>query len=221
MPAIAVVGAGPGLGLSIGRVFGRQGFDVALISRSRENLDRLVAVLAEEGITAAGFPADTADPARLSAALAEAAQRFGGIDVLEYSPYDGLVTVAPEQVTVDALRPEIEHILYGAITATQAVLPAMLDAKSGTLLYTLGIGSVSPLPFLATVNTAQAALRNWVHNLNGTLSDQGVHAADVAIGVMIGAEAPEGVPHRSSDDLAQIYWDLHTRRDLPEVVVTA
>lgn len=34
MPVIAIVGAGPGLGLSIARRFGRQGFAVALISRT-------------------------------------------------------------------------------------------------------------------------------------------------------------------------------------------
>jgi NAD(P)-dependent dehydrogenase (short-subunit alcohol dehydrogenase family) len=36
MPAIAVVGAGPGLGLSIARVFGRHEFDFALKTRQRE-----------------------------------------------------------------------------------------------------------------------------------------------------------------------------------------
>jgi short-subunit dehydrogenase len=35
MPAIAIVGAGPGLGLSIAKVFGSHGFDIALISRTQ------------------------------------------------------------------------------------------------------------------------------------------------------------------------------------------
>lgn len=34
MPTIALVAAGTRLGLSLGRVFGRHGFDVALIARS-------------------------------------------------------------------------------------------------------------------------------------------------------------------------------------------
>jgi len=36
MSTIAIVGAGPGLGLSIAKAFGRNGFSVALVSRSQE-----------------------------------------------------------------------------------------------------------------------------------------------------------------------------------------
>ncbi|MFE4723990.1 SDR family NAD(P)-dependent oxidoreductase, partial [Streptomyces sp. NPDC056728] len=54
MSTIAIVGAGPGLGLSIAKVFGVHGFDVALISRNKVKLDALVAELAEAGITAEG-----------------------------------------------------------------------------------------------------------------------------------------------------------------------
>lgn len=86
MPTIAIVGAGPGLGLSIAKVFGGHGFDVALISRNKDKLDALVAELAETGLTAEGFPADVADPDQLTGALQAAIARFGRIDVLEFSP---------------------------------------------------------------------------------------------------------------------------------------
>ncbi|MFW8745672.1 SDR family NAD(P)-dependent oxidoreductase, partial [Mesorhizobium japonicum] len=88
MPTIAIVGAGRGLGLAIARTFGAEGFDVALISRNGDKLDGLVADLAADGITAAGFPADVLDRVGLRAALAAAKEHFGGIDVLEYSPSD-------------------------------------------------------------------------------------------------------------------------------------
>jgi hypothetical protein len=90
MPTIAIVGAGPGLGLPVAKVFGDHGFQVALISRSKGNVDTLVATLAKSGITAAAFPADIADRAALTSALEQAAERFGAIDVLEFSPYGGL-----------------------------------------------------------------------------------------------------------------------------------
>jgi len=69
MPAIAIVGAGPGVGLSIARVFGHQGFAVALVARNEGKLDGLVAQLAEDGIEAAGFPADVMDRPSLVAAF--------------------------------------------------------------------------------------------------------------------------------------------------------
>ncbi|CAM5439147.1 SDR family NAD(P)-dependent oxidoreductase [Streptomyces coeruleorubidus] len=61
MPSIAIVGAGPRLGLAVARTFGSHGFDVALISRSRDKLHDLVGELTTEEITAAAFPADVLD----------------------------------------------------------------------------------------------------------------------------------------------------------------
>lgn len=219
MTAIAIVGAGPGLGASLGKLFGSNGFDVALISRSKANFDALAAALAEKGVTAEGFPADVADTASLTAALEAAQARFGRIDVLEFSPYAGLVQVSPAEVTVENLRPAIQELLFGAVTATQAVLPAMLEAGTGTLLYTTGGGAISPYPFLATLNAAQAALRNWAHNLHATLADRGIHAATVAVNAMITDHAPKGVPAIAPDELAQAYWNLHTHHDRAEIVV--
>lgn len=86
MPVIAIVGAGPSLGLSIARRFGRAGFAVALISRSAANLGTLTAELQRTGIEAAGFEADVRDRPALTGALAAAARRLGPVDVLEYSP---------------------------------------------------------------------------------------------------------------------------------------
>ncbi|MFJ7949551.1 SDR family NAD(P)-dependent oxidoreductase [Streptomyces sp. NPDC096354] len=216
MPTIAIVGAGPGLGLSIAKVFGGHGFDVALISRSKDKLDALVTELDEAGITAESFPADVADPAQLTGALEGAIARFGRIDVLEFSPHAGLTMTVPKDVTLDNLRPQIGSLLYGAVAAAQTVLPGMLDAGSGTLLFTTGGGAITPYPMLADINIAQAGQRNWAINLHNTLADQGIYVANIAINLMIGAQAPEGVPHRAPDDIALDYWSLHSRREAAE-----
>ncbi|MFE7385814.1 SDR family NAD(P)-dependent oxidoreductase [Streptomyces zhihengii] len=218
---IAVVGAGPGLGLSVARVFGGHGFDVALVARNKEKLDGLVTDLAQAGISAAAFPADIADPAQLTSALQQAAERFGRIDVLEFSPLAGLEMVQPQDVTLENLRPQTDALLYGAVTAAQAVLPAMREAGSGTLLFTTGSGAIDPVPMLASMNIAQAGARNWALNLHKALAGEGVYVASIAIGVMIGDQAPEGVPHRSADDIAQEYWELHTGREKAEHVISA
>ncbi|MCO6007727.1 SDR family NAD(P)-dependent oxidoreductase [Actinoallomurus purpureus] len=221
MPTIAIVGAGPGLGLSLAKVFGGHGFDVALISRTKDKLDALVAELTNTGITAEAFPADVADPAQLTDALGAAIARFGRIDVLEFSPHAGPSMTAPKEVTIDTLRPQIDSLLYGAVAAVLAVLPGMIEAGSGTLLFTTGGGAVSPYPMLADVNIAQAGQRNWAINLHNTLAAEGIYAANVAIDLMIGTEAPEGVPYRAPDEIALDYWALHTSRDQAEHFIGA
>jgi NADP-dependent 3-hydroxy acid dehydrogenase YdfG len=225
MPSIAIVGAGPGMGLAIARTFGSHGFNVALISRDRTKLDGLVDTLTVEGVTAAAFPADVRDHTALTRALGEAATRFGTIDVLEYSPVgsaDTTVMTAPSQSAPSDVQDQIDFQLYGAIAATRAVLPAMRQAGSGTLLYTTGAGSLDPVPVVANVNAAAAALRNWVINLHKELADSGIQAAHVAIDVSLGAvEVVPGFPTAMPDEVAPIYWELHVNRDQAERVFTA
>ncbi|TVZ06369.1 SDR family NAD(P)-dependent oxidoreductase [Trebonia kvetii] len=228
MPAIALVAAGPRLGLSLGKIFGGHGFDVALIARSTEHLGELTAKLAAQGVAAAGFPADITERSALAAALDSAAERFGAIDVLHYSSQgagsaETLRTTGALDVTVDNLQPQLESICYGAITATRAVLPAMLAAGSGTLLYTTGGSSVTPAPVFVSAGMAGAALRKWVLTVNGTLAGSGVYAGHVAIGTWIAGTpgAPAGTRVREPDDIARLYWDLHTRREPVEHLIEA
>lgn len=220
MPSIALVAAGARLGLSLGRIFGRNGFDVALIARSRPRLDELTEKLAAGGVTAAGFPADVADRPALATALESAAARFGPIDVLHYSAPPGsggadAHAVGPLDVTVDNLAPQIESMCYGAVTATRAVLPAMLAAGSGTLLYTTGASSVTSVPVFVSAGMAGAAVRNWALTLNRALAGKGIYAGHVAIGAWITGTPgmPEGASPKDPDDIARLYWDLHTSRE--------
>lgn len=228
MPAIALVAAGARLGLSVGKVFGGHGFDVALIARSEERLGELAAKVAADGVRTAAFPADVTDRAALTAALDSAAERFGGIDVLHYAaPAAGnshaARTTGALDVTVDSLAPQLESICHGAITATRAVLPAMLAAGTGTLLYTTGASSVTPVPVYVATGMAGAALRKWVLTLNGALAGKGIYAGHVAIGTWIAGTpgAPEGAPLRQPDDLARLYWNLHTDRAPADHLVSA
>jgi NADP-dependent 3-hydroxy acid dehydrogenase YdfG len=213
MPVLAIVGAGPGLGLSIARLFGAHGFDVALIARDKTRLDGLVADLAGSGVTAAAFAADVTDRPSLTRALQQAQQRFGRIDVLEYSPAAREVEMAgPLEATPDNTQGQIEYYLYGAMTAAWQVLPAMREAGAGTLLFTTGGGSITPHPAMGNINAAAAALRNWVLNLHQVLDGSGVYAAHVAISTWIGSGAPEAEPGA----IAATYWDLYQKRDRAE-----
>jgi NAD(P)-dependent dehydrogenase (short-subunit alcohol dehydrogenase family) len=228
MPAIALVAAGSRLGLSLGKTFGDHGFNVALIARSKERLDWLTGELAADGVTAAAFPADVTDRSALAAALDSAARRFGGIDVLHYSsPGAGTIetlrSTGALDVTVDNLRPQIESTCYGAITATRAVLPAMLATGTGTLLYTTGASSVTPAPVFVSAGMAGAALRKWALTLSDALADRGIYVGHVAIGTWIAGTpgAPEGTPLKEPDDIARLYWDLHAARGPAEHLISA
>ena len=84
MPTIAIMGAGPGMGLAIAQTFGKEGHQVALLSRTPAKLDPVVAELTDQGIEAAAFAADVLDRPAIVSGLAAVKQRFGQIDVLDY-----------------------------------------------------------------------------------------------------------------------------------------
>ncbi|TCO47095.1 short subunit dehydrogenase [Kribbella antiqua] len=214
MPVIAIVGAGPGMGLSIAKLFSGRGFEVALVARNAAKLDTLVADLKEHGVSAMAFTADVTDRPSLVAAFEEITKRLGPIEVLEYSPATREVEMAgPLEVTPDNLQQQIEYYLYGAVTAAAQVIPAMREAGRGTLLFTTGGGSITPHPAMGNINAAAAALRNWVLNLHQVLDGTGVYAAHVAISAWIGSGSPEADP----DTIAATYWDLYQARDRAEV----
>jgi NADP-dependent 3-hydroxy acid dehydrogenase YdfG len=228
MPAIALVAAGARLGLSLGKTFGRQGFDVALIARSKDRLGELTEELAAEGVKTASFPADVTDRAALTAALRNAAERLGAIDVMHYSAppagnSEAVRNTGALDVTVDDLASQIESICYGAITATHTVLPTMLAAGTGTLLYTTGASSVIPVPMFVGAGMAGAALRKWVLTLNSALAGKGIYAGHVAIGAWIAGTPgiPDDAKPKHPDDIARLYWELHTTRETADRFISA
>ncbi|MFE2564435.1 hypothetical protein [Streptomyces mirabilis] len=55
-------------------------------------------------------------------------------------------------------------------------------------------------------------------NLHNELSESGIYTAHIAISTRLGEGGPEGIPSAAPEHVAPLYWDLHERRDLAEVV---
>ncbi|WP_330294034.1 hypothetical protein [Streptomyces sp. NBC_00576] len=94
----------------------------------------------------------------------------------------------------------------------------MRKAGAGTLLFTTGGGSVHPVPMFGNVNAAATALRNWVINLHNELTGTGVHAAHVAVNILIGDGGQPGFPTATPEQIAPLYWDLYERNHRSEIV---
>src|SRR5262249_257968 len=82
---LLIVGAGPRLGGAIARRFGREGYDMALISSHEASVAALGAGLRDEGITAGWTVTDVRDDAALRAAVTRFAEYTGGIDVVQHN----------------------------------------------------------------------------------------------------------------------------------------
>ncbi len=203
MATAVIVGMGPGVSAAVARRFGREGFAIAAVARRSEALDEQIASLAASGVKATGYTADAADPASLRAALETASAAHGTIDVLIYNAagvrFKPLIELSAEELTAD-----FKVSVAGALTAAQAVLPAMKARGSGTLLFTGGGFAFEPMPQLAVVGVGKAAIRNLVFSLFADLKDTGVHAATVTIAGMV----KPGTAF-DPDKIADVYWQLH------------
>jgi len=212
MPVIAILGAGPGMGLAIAKIFGRHGYRVALLSRNLAKQEPLVTELATRGIIAAAFRADARDRGSVASGLAAVKQRLGAIDVLEFSPAAGRLPLSSATgLTHENVRVWIDLYVHGAVAAVNHVLPDMLARGSGTILFTTSASSVHPAPRFGAVGAAMAWLRNWAYALHAAVAPRGVQVGHVAIGAFR--------PAALSDAIAPLYWELHTHRHEIEKVL--
>ncbi|WP_421107183.1 SDR family NAD(P)-dependent oxidoreductase [Streptomyces sp. NEAU-S77] len=209
MTTVAIVGAGPGLGLATARRFGVAGHSVALISRGAEHLDGLAAELGRDGIQARGFTADVLDPASLIAALETAADTLGPVEVLQYSPVPRRDFMKPVLDThASDLDAPLAFSVKGPVTCVNAVLPGMRALGRGTLLFVNGGSAVRPHPERAGTSIAFAAESAYARMLHDTLTPENIHAAQL---IIPGAIRPDA-EHSSPDVLAQRLYDMHTDR---------
>ena len=216
MPTIAIVGAGPQFGLSTARIFGAHDYRVALIARSRDRLVDLSSQLTAQGVEAAGFPADVRDGAALTGALAEAAERFDGIDVLSFSPLPARDYLQPVlQTTPEQAQAAFEFSVLGTMRSVQAVLPAMRERGQGSLLFTSGGSALTPNGNVAGTSISMAGEAAYITMLHEALAPENIYVAHLVVRVGIAAGAQPGDP----DDLAAQLWQLHEERTQFRVVV--
>ena len=230
MPTAVVLGVGPGLGMSIAHRFGREGYAVALVSRTDARHAGYVSALAEAGVKAEAYVADVRDRDQLLSTL----DAIGPVDLLYYGP--GAIDGAPPRAIVEATADDARDAMagvYPAIEAAGRVLPGMLERGAGGLLVAGGLSSVQPMPMLGALAVSSAALRNYALTLNAGLAGTGVYAGTLTIGGLIErgdihqllVSQPDmfgGVPPTTLDPdaLAEAAWELYEKRDRAEAVFT-
>ncbi|GAA1740529.1 SDR family NAD(P)-dependent oxidoreductase [Microcella frigidaquae] len=210
MTTIALVGAGRGLGAAIARTFGKEGFDIALLSRSQDRVDALAAELTAEGFTARGYAANVRDPKSLVTALDRAGQDLGPIEVLTYSPLPQKEFLRPVlETTVDDLAGAVEFSIYGPVTAAHQVLQGMRFLGRGSILFINGGSGARPNPNVAGTSIAFAGESAYARMLHDTLAGEGIQVGQL---IIPGAITPGHATH-GPDVLAGKLWHLHTHPD--------
>lgn len=186
-PVIVVVGAGPGVGASVARRYGREGYAAALVSLEADELETLGKQLQDEGITTGWTPVDVTDTAALTAAITRFGGFADGIDVLHFNP-SAFRQKHPLDLSVDELLADVALGVGALLTAVQAARPFM---KAGARVTATGsMAADEPWNEAASLGVQKAALRNLVRSLDTTLAPDGIRAVSVTVRGTLGRGTP-------------------------------
>lgn len=177
-PVLLVVGAGPGLGASVARVFGAQGYHVALLARSAQKLEELGRSLQEESINTGWSAVDITDDDALTEAVTRFGQHTGRIDVLHFNP-SAFRQKDPLVLTADELLADVRLGVASLLTAVQAARPFM--SSGGRITVTGSMAADQPWHEAASLGVQKAGLRNLVRSIDVTLAPDGIRATSLTV----------------------------------------
>jgi NAD(P)-dependent dehydrogenase (short-subunit alcohol dehydrogenase family) len=134
-----VTGAASGIGLATVTLFAREGAQVMAIDCNRAVLEQAVNPLAPSVLP---FAADVTDEAAVAAAMAEAAKRFGGIDVL--IPNAGIFGrhAHIKECPIDSFNQVMQVNVTGVVITMKHAIPYMIERGGGAIVITSSVGAL-------------------------------------------------------------------------------
>jgi len=212
-PVAVVVGVGPGTGAALARRFAK-GYRIALVARSADYLKTLAAEIRADDAEVLEAPADVGNFSEVAGAFAAIREKLAEPELLLYNAGSGvwgtIVDITPEQYEaawrVNAL---------GAFLCAKEVVPAMVAAGHGVILFTGATAGVKAGPRSIAFGPAKFAMRGLAQSLARDLGPRGIHVAWINIdgGIDI-PRVRRGNPHFKDEDLlrpgaiADTYWHL-------------
>jgi NAD(P)-dependent dehydrogenase (short-subunit alcohol dehydrogenase family) len=160
------------------RGFGREwaiaalerGDTVAATARDTGTLDHLVA---KHGEAILPIALDVTDRGAVFAALRQAHDRFGRIDVVVNNAGYGQFGMV-EEISEQEARAQIETNLFGALWVTQAALPYLREQGSGHILQVSSIGGISAFPNVGMYHASKWALEGISQSLAQEVAGFGI-----------------------------------------------
>ena len=177
-PVSLVVGVGPGLGIAVAKRFGQAGYDVALVSRSENELVRLGRALEADGITTGWAAVDITNVESFEAAVQRFGDHAGELSHIHFNPSVG-TPCSPLELTAARLLNDV-HVGVGALlTTVHAARPYL---RSGARITATG-SRIADRPWAkaASLGVQKAGLRNLVTALDTSLKDEDIRAVTVTV----------------------------------------
>ncbi len=176
---VIVTGASSGIGAATAKEFARHGAQVVLAARRADELAAQASTITGEGHRALAIPTDITDEAQVMRLVEQTIEQFGRVDVLINNA--GIGQMKPlYKLSTAYINRSLDTNLRGAILATHAVLPGMLERRRGTIISVASVAghiAIDPL-----YSGTKYGLRGFSLSLRRQLLRSGIRVSLVSPG---------------------------------------
>lgn len=201
-----ITGASSGIGFATSKLFAREGARVVVAARRKPELEALVDEITQAGGQAVALAGDVKDEAFAKALVELAVGRFGGLDVaFNNAGTMGRMAATPD-VSLTRWEETIRTNLTSAFLGAKYQLPAMLERKGGSLIFTSTfVGYTVGFPEAAAYAASKAGLIGLTQALASEFGPRGIR---------VNALLPGGTDTPMSQDFANTPETLAFVRNL-------
>ncbi len=177
-----VIGAGAGIGGTVGRRFARAGYHAALCRRTgQEDLDALVAEIEADGGGASGHLLNAVDDGAIEELVEKVETEIGPIEVVVYNLGAQIGNRPLTETSYKAFELGWRMATFGLFRLANAVIPAMEARGSGTLLVTSATAAVRGNAGQHSHAAAMGGRRMLCQSLNAEFAPKGIHVAHILV----------------------------------------
>ncbi len=178
-----ITGGGTGIGREVALAYADHGADVAIASRSMDNLEPVVDELEARGATACATTVDVRDAEDVAGMLETVLEELGDCSILVNNAGANFLSPA-EELSANGWRSVVGTILDGTANCTFAVGEHMIERGGGTIVSMGATNSVRGAPYHAHSGAGKAGVHNLMQTVAAEWARHGIQANTVAPGVI-------------------------------------
>jgi NAD(P)-dependent dehydrogenase (short-subunit alcohol dehydrogenase family) len=187
-----VTGASKGIGLACAQAFAAEGARVAIVARSRANLDAALAAMPRAKYGALAIVADLVGIDEAKRAIDEATRALGPIDVLVNSA-GAARRYPPDELSAQGWHDAMDAKFFSYIHPTDLVVKAMAARGRGAIVNIVGQGGKVASPVHLPGGAANAALMLATVGLATAYAPKGVRVNAINPGGTLTGRVQEGL----------------------------